>query len=133
MTDAVSVHSLRPRVLLVDDDERMRTAISRLISPECDIVGVVGDTATLFDAASRLRPDVVLLDLSLPGDLNGLDVCRRLTTSIPAIKVLIFTAHQDPEVKQAAREAGASGVVWKMHAATELVSAIRRVLTPQQG
>src|SRR5262245_24272954 len=58
----------RPRVRLADDDSGMHTAISRLLSLSCDVVGSVANSASLFDAVAQLHPDVVLLDLSLPGD-----------------------------------------------------------------
>src|SRR4051812_1481950 len=95
----------RPRVLIADDNAGVRTAVSRLLSPSCDIVGWAVDIATLFDAAVQLRPDVVLLDFSLPGELNGFGACRRLRRVTPEVKVVALTAHDDEEIRRGAYEA----------------------------
>jgi two-component system, NarL family, response regulator NreC len=126
-TDArpLSEYPRRPRVLLADDDASVRTAVSRLLSPSCDVVGCVADIATLFDAAAELRPDVVVLDFSLPGGLNGIEVCRRLKKMRPESGVVAFTAHDDAELSRRALEAGASSYVWKLQAATDLLVAIQ--------
>jgi DNA-binding NarL/FixJ family response regulator len=115
-------------VLVADDDEGVLRAISRLLSLSCDVVGRVADTASLFDATVSLRPDVVLLDFSLPGGLNGLDVCRQLKTMTPDVKIVIFTADDDADLRQCAHDAGASGFVWKLEASTELVATIHAVV-----
>ena len=122
----------RPRVLLADDDAGMHAAISRLISKSCDLVGCVGDTATLFKAVSDLRPDVVLLDFSLPGGLNPFEVCRRLKMT-PGVRIVAFTAHDDEEYRRIAGDAGASAFVWKMQAATDLVPTIYTVVEATGG
>lgn len=116
---------MRPRVLLADDDDSVRIAVSRLLAPTCDVVGCVADIATLFDAAAELRPDVVLLDFSLPGGLTGIEVCRRLKRMRPQMGVVPFTGHDDEELGRLALEAGASGYVWKLQAATDLLPAIQ--------
>lgn len=116
-----------PRVLLADDDPGMPAAISRLLSKSCDLVGAVGDTTTLFKAVADLRPDVVLLDFSLPGGLNALEICRRLR-AIPGVRIIAFTAHDDEEYRRMALDAGASAFVWKLEAATDLVAAIHAVV-----
>ena len=121
-----------PRVLLADDDPGMHAAISRLLSSSCELVGSVGDTATLFKAVADLRPDVVLLDFSLPGGLNALEICRRLTTT-PGVCVVAFTAHDDEDYRRSASDAGASAFVWKMHASTDLVPTIHAVVDDKDG
>jgi len=68
----------RPRVLLADDHRLVREAFARLLEPECDVVGAVGDGRALLEAAPDLRPDIVVLDIGMPL-LNGLDAARRLT------------------------------------------------------
>jgi len=118
----------RPRVLLADDDAGVRTAISRLLSSSCDVVGCVPDSAELFEATMRLRPDVVLLDFSLPGGLNGIEACRRLKAMAPDVDVVAFTAYDDPELKRLVCEAGASGFVWKLQASDELIRTIRTLV-----
>jgi two-component system response regulator NreC len=116
----------RPRVLLADDYAGLHASISRLLSPTCDMVGCVSDSATLLEATGRLRPDVVLLDLSLPGGLNILEVCRRIKATTPEVNVVVFTATDDPDLRRLAYEAGASDFVWKLNVQTDLVAAIQR-------
>jgi DNA-binding NarL/FixJ family response regulator len=114
----------RPRVLIADDNAVVRTAVSRLLSPSCDVVACAVDIATLFDATVQLRPDVVLLDLSLPGELNGFEACRRLRRVTPEVKVVALTSHHDEDIRRGAYEAGCSGFVWKPRAPSELLSTI---------
>ena len=118
----------RPRVLLADDDAMVSRAISRLLSPSCEVVGIAPDSPALFDAVRTLRPEVVLLDLSLPGGVTGLDACRHLKAMAPEVKVVVFTGADDPDLRQLAIEAGASAFVWKLRAADELVPTIYAVL-----
>ena len=117
----------RPRVLIADDHAGVRMAVSRLLSPSCDVVGHAVDSATLLAATVQLRPDVVLLDLSLPG-VNGLDACRRLRRVTPRVKIVAFTAHDDEDIRRSAYEAGCSGFVWKLQAERELLGTLRAVL-----
>ena len=130
--ETMSLGRPRPRVLLADDDAGMHAAISRLISPSCDLVGCVGDTATLVNAVADLHPDIVLLDFSLPGGLNPLEVCRRLKTT-PGVRIVAFTAHDDEDYRRMAVDAGASAFVWKMQAATDLVPTIHAVVEATGG
>jgi DNA-binding NarL/FixJ family response regulator len=118
----------RPLVLIADDDEAICTAVTRLLSPDCEVVGRVVDVAALFEAVAQHRPDVVLLDFSLPGDLNGLDTCRHLKATAPGVRVLAFTANDDAHLKRAAHDAGFAGFVWKLEVATELLGAIYAVV-----
>ncbi len=89
------------------------------------MVGCAFDSTTLLEATLRLRPDVVLLDFSLPGGVNGLEMCRRIKTIAPDVNVVAFTGTNDADLRRLAREAGASGFVWKLHAANELLPAIQ--------
>ena len=115
-------------MLIADDHAGVLTAMSRLLSPSCDVVGCAVDVATLFDAVVELRPDVVLLDFSLPGELNGLEACRRLRRMAPEVKVVALTAYDDESIRRGASEAGCSGFVWKLQASTELLSTIQAVV-----
>ena len=81
----------RPRVILADDFEGLHAAITRLLSPTCDVVGYAGDGLSVLDAAARLRPDMVVVDLHLTG-LNGLRVCCALNDYVPPIRVIMLTA-----------------------------------------
>jgi DNA-binding NarL/FixJ family response regulator len=115
-------------VLLADDDPGMRAAIPRLLSSSCDVVSCVADTASLFDDVDRLCPDVVLLDLSLPGGPSGLEICRAIRSRTPAVKVVIFSAHDDPDFRNHAREFGAAAYVWKPQASDDLATTIHAVV-----
>ena len=115
----------RPRVLLADDYANMLTAMERLLSSSCDIVGTVTTGAQLLDAARRLNPDIVVVDLHLP-DMSGLDACRQLKAAAPDGSVILLTAANDPKVRQGAFESGASAFVPKYRAGDELLPAIER-------
>jgi CheY-like chemotaxis protein len=119
--------SRRPRVLLADDYPDMLKAVRRLLEPECDIAGSVADGGVLLEEARRLVPDVIVLDLSLP-TVSGLDACRELSQTHPAIKLIVFTASGDPEVEQQALDAGAAAYVSKL-SSIDLMAAIKRLCT----
>ena len=116
----------RPRVLLADDYPGMVTAVSRLLSLDSDVVGTVADASALLEAAERLQPDVIVLDLNLP-DLSGLEACRQITQAHPQMKVIVFTAVTDPEVRQRSLAVGASAFVSKLGPVTDLLSAVKRL------
>ena len=115
----------RPRVLLADDYDGLYPVITRLLAPSCDVLGGVRDGAALLDATARLRPDVVVVDLWLPG-LNGLDVCRALGSTAPHVKVIVFTAADDDSLRAKALAEGAFEYVLKIRAAIDLLPAIER-------
>ena len=117
--------SSRPRVLLADDYPDMVKAISRLLSLDCEVVGSVADGGALLEAAQRLKPDVIVLDVNLP-NIRSLEACREMTRVNPGVKVIMFTAMDAPAVTQAFFEAGASAFVSKM-AAGDLLPTIRRL------
>ncbi len=117
----------RPRVLLVDDHPGIVQALGRVLSPECDVVGVIADGREVADAAARLQPVVIVVDLNLP-NVSGLDVCRQITQNNPRVKVIVITAMADDAIRDEALAAGASGFFHKS-AANELIVAIRRIWT----
>ena len=92
---------------------------------DCEIVGSVADGGGVLEAAQRLLPDVIVVDLNLP-NVSGLEVCRQLTQLNPAPKVIVFTAMNDPDVKQRSFEVGASAFVYK-GAGDDLLSTIKRL------
>jgi len=116
----------RPRVLLADDHRLLREAFVKLLEPSCDVVGAVADGRALLPAAPELRPDVVVVDVAMPL-LNGLDAARQLKRLLPAVKVVILTVSEDPDLAAEAFRAGASGFVLKSSAASELLQAIQDV------
>jgi CheY-like chemotaxis protein len=111
-------------VLLADDDASILKAITRLLAPACDLVGSAADGAALFGEIARTRPQVVLLDFSLPGGISALELCRRIKQATPGVEVVAFTANDDPLLERLAREAGAAAFVWKPKASTDLLPAI---------
>jgi DNA-binding NarL/FixJ family response regulator len=117
--------SRRPRVILADDYEGIRKAMACLLAPACDVVGCVSDGAELFHAIEVLRPDVVILDLNLPG-IDGLDACRQIKAAAADLDVIVCTAAHDADLRARALEAGASGFVVKVRVGDELLAAIQR-------
>lgn len=116
------------RVLLADDHTILREGIRILLEaePDMDIVGEAGDGEEAVKLALELKPDIVLMDIAMPG-MNGLEATRRLRAADPDIHVLILSMHEDQDYVVPILEAGASGYVLKRTAASELVSAIRAV------
>jgi DNA-binding NarL/FixJ family response regulator len=117
----------RPRVLLADDHALVIEGLRHLLEGEVDLVGTVEDGRALLAAATQLKPDVILLDISMPG-LNGIDAARQLTQLVPESKLVFVTMHGDPTYVGEAFRAGAVGYLVKRCAARELVQAIRTVL-----
>ena len=117
----------RPRVLLVDDHPGIVQALGRALSPACDVVGVIADGRDVADAAARLQPVVIVMDLNLP-DVSGLDVCRDVTRNNPRVKVIVITAMTDDAIRDEAIAAGASGYFNKS-AADQLGAAITQIWT----
>jgi DNA-binding NarL/FixJ family response regulator len=113
----------RPRVVLADDHLMLREAFAQLLAPTCDVVGSVADGRSLVKAAAELRPDVVVLDISMPL-LNGLDAALQLKSTMPEVKAVFLTVNEDPDLAAAAIRAGASGYLVKNSAASELLQAI---------
>jgi two-component system response regulator NreC len=115
-------------VLLVDDHAMLRAGLRLLIGGQHDM-NVVGEAGTLRDAieaAARLRPAVIVLDLSMPGGA-GVAGVQRLRDVAPQARILVLTMHDDPAYVRSAMAMGASGYVVKSAADTELLTAIRAV------
>jgi DNA-binding NarL/FixJ family response regulator len=117
----------RPRVLLADDHLLVAEALTSLLSAEFDLAGVVEDGRALVEAASRLRPDVIVADVAMP-HLNGIDALVRLRKSGNRVPVVFLTMHRDVTFARRALEAGASGFVLKHSASVELIAALRAAL-----
>ncbi len=118
---------IRPRLLLADDHTLVLEGFRRLLEPEFDVVGTVEDGQALLAVAEKLQPDLVLVDVSMPG-LNGIEVVRRLKKTAPRIKTMMVTMHTDPAYVTEAFRAGTSGYLLKRSATDELVKAIHEVL-----
>ena len=117
----------RPRVLLADDHALLLGAFEKLLAADYDIVGQVSDGRALVDAAEELRPDVIVLDISMPL-LNGLEAARQIKQKARGAKLVFLTMNEDSDLAAEAFRAGASGYLLKRSAASELLTAIREVL-----
>ncbi len=116
-----------PRLLLADDHTLLLDGIRMLLEPEFELVGCVEDGQALLAAAMDSKPDVILLDISMPV-LNGIDAAHQLRKMLPSAKLIFVTMHGDADFVTEAFRAGAAGYVLKRSAATELLTAIREVL-----
>jgi DNA-binding NarL/FixJ family response regulator len=123
----VRTRARRPSILIADDHVLVVEGLRRLLEDAFDVVGTVEDGRTLLTAAERLKPDVVLVDGSMPL-LNGIDACARLRILVPSSRVVVLTMHADRSYAAEAFSAGAAGYVLKGSAPSELVRAIRTVL-----
>jgi DNA-binding NarL/FixJ family response regulator len=110
-----------------DDHTLVLEGIRKLLENEFDLVGTVEDGHALLQAAQRLRPDVILLDISMPL-LNGIEACRQLVKSMPNARVVFLTMHADVVYVEEALRAGGSGYLLKRSAAAELTGAINAVM-----
>lgn len=120
----------KPKIFLADDHTLFVEALQKVLEPEFQLVGSVGDGRALLDVAPHSDPDVVLLDLSMPL-LNGIDAAQQLRRLLPDAKVVFLSMHGDPSYVTEAFRAGASGYVLKRANATELIQAIRAALRGQ--
>lgn len=118
---------MKPRLLVADDHTLLIEGFRLMLEPEFDLVGSVEDGHALLVAAEKLKPDVVLMDISMPL-LNGIDAARQLKKAQPSCKIIFVTMHSDADYVTAAFRAGAAGYVLKRAAASELLTAIRQVL-----
>jgi DNA-binding NarL/FixJ family response regulator len=118
---------MRPRLLLADDHTLMLDGIRLMLQPEFELVGCVGNGQELLSAAKKLKPDVILLDISMPV-LNGIDSAKQLRKIAPSTKLIFVTMYADADYIAEAFRAGAAGYVLKRSAASELLTAIREVL-----
>ncbi|MCP4398218.1 MAG: response regulator transcription factor [bacterium] len=112
------------RVLLADDHKIVLDGLRSLLEDEFELVGTVEDGRALVTETARLRPDVIVVDISMPL-LNGIEAVRQIKENDPSVKVVFLTMHPDVVYATRAFEAGASGYVLKHSASTELVTAIR--------
>ena len=117
----------RPRVPIGDDHLMDAEALKSLLAPEFDPVGVVADGRALIEAAGKLRPDVIVADISMP-QLNGIDALVELRQGGNQVPVVFLTMHRDVTFARRALEAGALGFVLKHSAPVELILALRAAL-----
>ena len=121
---------MKARVLIVDDHEIVREGIRRLLTssrPDWEICGEASDGKQAIDAVERLKPDVVVLDITMPG-MNGLEVTSDIVKRKLGCRILIFTMHDSDGLSAEIRNAGAHGYVQKSQASSDLMQAIECLL-----
>jgi DNA-binding NarL/FixJ family response regulator len=117
----------KPRILLADDHKIVLEGLRGILEPEFEIVGAVENGRALVAEAQRLKPDVVVADISMPG-LNGMDAARQIKRVNAHIKIVFLTMHSDVNYAAGGFDAGASGFVLKHSAPQELITAIHEAL-----
>ena len=116
------------QILIADDHGVIRAGLRALLGaePDLEVVGEAADGQEALHSANALRPDVILLDLSMPG-LSGIEITRRLTETMPELRVIILTVHEDEGLLRESIQAGAAGYIVKRAIGSELIDAIRTV------
>ena len=117
----------KPRVLMADDHSIFLAGVRKLIEDQCEVVGTVEDGRALLEAAERLKPELILLDISMPL-LNGLEAARHLRKTLPEAKLLFLTMHASSRYATEVFKVGGHGFLLKQSAASELPQAIDSVL-----
>jgi len=112
------------RVLLVDDNEAVLARTAAVLTPGCIIVGSAKDGPTAIKAAASLQPEVIVLDISMPG-MTGLEVASLLRKAQSTAAVVFLTVHDEEEFVQAAKAVGGIGYVIKPRIASDLMKAVR--------
>lgn len=118
------------RILLADDHVMLRQGTAELLRREADIavVGEAGDGLQTIELARALQPDIIVMDIRMPG-LSGVEATRRIRVEMPAIQILVLTAHDDEQYIFSLLEAGANGYLLKSAPIADLIRAIRQVHT----
>jgi len=117
----------RARVLLADDHDALLDKVEWLLDGEFDVIGKVRDGQALLDAAERLKPDLLIVDISMPV-MGGIEAAHRLTESGSKTRIVFLTVHEDPDFIGEAFAAGASGYVIKSRIASDLIAAANEAL-----
>lgn len=121
---------LRTTILLADDNSSVLIHVGRMLEKDqnCQIVGAISDGRMIVRESLELRPDVIILDISL-GELNGIEVAKQLREAGCVAKIIFLTVHEDLDYKNAAMEAGGLAYVVKSRLSLDLLAAIHAVLS----
>jgi DNA-binding NarL/FixJ family response regulator len=112
------------RLIVADDNPAFLQKLTSLLAVEFDVVATATDGKTALDFIRRYKPDVAVLDLGMPA-LNGIEVTRELAKNPPRLPVVICSVESDPEIVEAARQAGAVGYVFKARIEKDLILAVK--------
>jgi DNA-binding NarL/FixJ family response regulator len=122
----------KPCILLADDNAAILEVVSRLLrNHQCNVVARINDGADVVRESLRLRPDVIVLDISMD-TLNGIDLARELSLSGSSSKIIFLSVHEDSDFVNAAMGAGGSAYVVKSRVASDLCSAVDAVLADKR-
>jgi len=123
----VNIRRNLPRVMIADDHVLVAEACRKLLESEYEIVATVSDGRALVQAATELRPQLIIVDVAMP-ILNGLDAGQQVKEFLPSVKLVYLTMNHDADLAAEAFRRGASGYLLKTCAASELTTAVREVL-----
>ena len=123
----MTITATKTRILLADDHPALLAETARLLGQDHNVVGTVTNGLALLEAAACLDPDLILLDISMPG-LDGIEAARRLKQAGCRSKLVFLTVCEDPDYQREAIALGADGYVVKSHLASDLMPAIEQVL-----
>jgi DNA-binding NarL/FixJ family response regulator len=118
---------IRTRILLAEDHADMRNIVVRLLEPEFEVVGAVDNGKALLEAADKIQPDVLVVDISMP-ILSGIEAAERLRRAGSTARIVFLTVHEDPDFLLAAMAAGGLGYVVKSRLASDLHTAIKEAI-----
>ena len=118
---------LKPSIVLIDDHRILLDAVKQVIEPEFEVVAVFEDARVALEKCPELKPDVIVLDVGMPG-MNGISAAEEFRHILPKTKLVFLTMNRDMDIASEAFQLGASGYVLKTAAASELVHCIRDVL-----
>ena len=121
----------RPRVLLADDHPAILALTAAVLAGECLVFGTVGNGCELLAEAERLHPDLIVLDITMPG-LDGIEAARQLRRLHRPARLVFLTVHEDADFARAALDAGGLSYVVKARLATDLLPAIRAALADRR-
>ena len=117
----------RARILVADDHEEVRNTIVRLLKRKFEVLAAVGDGPTFLEAVDRLKPDLCVVDISMP-DMSGIEVAQRIKQSDSKIRIVFLSLHDDFDFRTAALATGAEGYVSKARMGGDLLFAVKEVL-----
>lgn len=118
---------IRSRVVLADDRAPVLMEVAALLKESFDVVGVASDGRAALETTLRMKPDLVVLDISMPG-LSGIEVAKELKRQANETKIVFLTVHEDRTILEACQSAGGLGYVIKVLMETDLIPAIKEAL-----